>query len=668
MRASPPPVASSPPATPARPLDRVAALAIALWSAAMLAVALIAHRTPLYGVETDLLGDYAPAARELLHGVVRPERFEFHGPGYPALLAVASPLAGGDPWIAARILNVVAAAIAAWCAYRLTQRFLGAPVAVATVLALLAMPVFVRATIEAATDMPSLALSFAATWLALAAARGRGLLLAGLLAGFAYLTRDNALFLVPAAAVAIAARPGRGRAALAYGAGWVLPVAAWIATQLAVSGHPFANKNHLNLAFEIYGGGMAWDRFWIETGAAFHSFLDVVRFDPARFAAHVGANLATRWLDDARRLMPVWIGALALPGLAVTWWRRPGWAAFLAPPALCYAVLCFVFYSPRFFLFLLPFYLSGACALLIGAEPQGAIRPPEWLRRVGPWAAAALIAVSAVAAARENRALLADAPDEVRAGGEALRRIARPGDAVLARKPHVAWFAGMDYVAVPYADAFTDFLDAVHATRARYLFVSPIEMRLQPQLSVLEDPDVHVPGLEPIAWRGDDPRHGFAIYRLVPSTATAAVVDESLLVAIRRFAARRPGEPWPATYLGGQLVTMGRFREALAPLAEAARLSPGDALVARFQAIASFETGDLETAGAAAERALQLTGAGASWEEGYLGHVRLAQGRLDEARAHLMRAMRAAPGAARYAEEFRVADSLARARGPTPRR
>jgi hypothetical protein len=652
----------TPPPPPERSttIDRIAAALIATWSAAMLAVVLVIHTTPLYGVETDLLGDYALAARELLAGTLKPERFQFHGPGYPALLGLASLLTGGDLYRAARELNVLAAAVAALVAYRLVRRFLGARVALASTAALLAMPVFVRATVEAATDMPALALCLAATWLAISAKATNGARTLAL-AGCAYLTRDNALFLIPAAAIAITQRSAPLRGALAYAAGWVAPVLVWIAAQLATAGHLFENQNHLNLAFEIYGSGMAWDRFWLETSATFHSFLDVVRYDPVRFATHVGRNIGTRWIEDARQLMPVWIGALAAPALALTWWRRPGWRLVLAPFACCYLVLCLVFYSPRFFLFLLPFYLSGLCAVLIGAREPGAIEPPPWIRRIGPWLTAALIAAGAITAARETKALLADAPVEVRAGGEALRAVGRPGDGVLARKPHVAWFAGMTYVPVPYADAFTDFLVAARKTGARYLFVSPIETRLQPQLSVLIDPGVRIPGLEPIVSRSDDPKHAFAIYRLVPSAATGAAVDESLLTAIERYAARRPGEAWPVTYLGGQLVTMGRFRESLAPLAVAARLAPSDPLVARFEAIARFETGDLAGAADAARRALDLTGENGSWEQGYLGHVLLAQGRYAEARGHLLRAMQLAPGTGRYASDERIADSLARA-------
>src|SRR5205085_2652646 len=80
--------------------------------------------TPLYGVETDLLGDFIPAARALRAGQLAAAHFEFKGPGYPALLAVAGMLVGDD-WLAARLLNVLGAVAGAWFAWRVATRFLG---------------------------------------------------------------------------------------------------------------------------------------------------------------------------------------------------------------------------------------------------------------------------------------------------------------------------------------------------------------------------------------------------------------------------------------------------------------------------------------------------------------------------------------------------------------
>ena len=138
-------------------------LAIALAGGlALLALQLLRHRTPLYGVETDLLGDLVPAARALRAGHLDAVHYEFKGPGYPALLAAVGGVIGDD-WTGARVLNVVAAVVGAAFAARVATRFLGTPSAVFVVLGLFLNPAWLLAAVEAGTDMPAFALAMAAT-------------------------------------------------------------------------------------------------------------------------------------------------------------------------------------------------------------------------------------------------------------------------------------------------------------------------------------------------------------------------------------------------------------------------------------------------------------------------------------------------------------------------
>lgn len=654
----------------ARTCDRLAAATIALATLVLLGVVLVAHPIPLLGVETDLLADSFPAARALAGGHFTAATFQFRGPGYPLLLAGSSWLSGGDEFLAARLLNVIATAVSLAAAYLLMRAFLGPLVGLAVVLGLAANPVFVRAAFEAGTDMPALALGLAATGLAIRRGGPRACVAAGLVAGFAILTRTNMVFLAPAGLATLAAGAGRGRRLGAYLAGLIAPIGGWTLVHAAVTGSLPADRNYVNVAYEVYGQGKTYEWFWFQTGDAFHSLVDVLLYDPGRFARHVAGNALTHWLDDARQLMPVWIGAPALVGMVVAWHRRPGWRAMVLHAGLSYLVLTLVFYNPRFFLYLLPFYLSGTFGLLLAGADRvaapGRAGPPTGTPRVRLALAAALLIGSAAVAIAQARVALRDPPLEAKLAGEWLRGIGNPGQAVMARKPHVAYFAHMTYVPIPYADRFADFLAAARQARADYLFVSPVEITLIPQLSVLSDPDVSLPGLVPIAHRTLPNDRGFALYRLVPPGVAPATFEDSLLVAIRRYAARRPDQPLAQTYLGGQLVTMERYREALTALAVAERLDPRDPLTARFQAVAHEELGEHEAAAAACQRALALESQG-SWEHGYLGEIRLAQGRYAEARDELRLAMEGAPTEARYPPLYREASRLADSLRALPR-
>src|SRR5439155_11749959 len=69
--------------------DRAAVALLALNPAVMVGVAIVRHPTPLYSVETDLLGEYILAAQSLRAGVIDVAHYGSKGFGYPLLLAAA---------------------------------------------------------------------------------------------------------------------------------------------------------------------------------------------------------------------------------------------------------------------------------------------------------------------------------------------------------------------------------------------------------------------------------------------------------------------------------------------------------------------------------------------------------------------------------------------------
>ena len=76
-------------------LERRAAPGVLSYTLVVFAVTVFLHPTPLYFVETDLLGEYIPAARALAAGSLAPAHLSYHGPGYPLLLAGLVPLCRG---------------------------------------------------------------------------------------------------------------------------------------------------------------------------------------------------------------------------------------------------------------------------------------------------------------------------------------------------------------------------------------------------------------------------------------------------------------------------------------------------------------------------------------------------------------------------------------------
>jgi hypothetical protein len=130
-------------------LGQRVAIALIVHTATLLAITLVAHPTPLYFVETDLIGEYIPAARALAQGTIDAGHHAFKGPGYPLLLALATPACGGDAFLAARIVSALATGAAAGFGYLLVRDGAGTSLALFTLAGLMLNPVCRRCVIAA---------------------------------------------------------------------------------------------------------------------------------------------------------------------------------------------------------------------------------------------------------------------------------------------------------------------------------------------------------------------------------------------------------------------------------------------------------------------------------------------------------------------------------------
>lgn len=623
-----------------------AAVVAGLWALGLAAVNLLLHPTPFYNVETDLIGGYLPVARELASGRLDPSHYAFKGPGYPLLLALLSRPLGGDVYAAAMILGPLSAGIAAGLTYAMLRAAVSPALATFALLAMLAMPAFLDSAISAGTDAPALALMLASTWWVVRPGGARFAAVAGALAGCAVLTRTNAAFLIPLGLV-LAARRAGWRGAVAYGLAAFAPLAIWRAVAAAHGGLP-ADRNYLNVAWELYGRGLPWSEFEATVGARFHSMLDVLLYAPATAVAHGLRNLAMHRLRDLSELVPPWVGLVALPGLALLA-RERGMRAYALHALACAVVLAPVFYGARFALYLMPLYVAAAgMTLLRLAQAWGGRRAPA-ARFAAPALAAALVAASGARAAHETASLLRGAPHETRAAGQTLRRMGVTG-AIIARKPHVAHYAGLAFVPLPAGLSLRAVPAWAESHGVRYLFYSPIEQIQAPQFAVLADSGVRLPGFDPLAWEDLGRGRFYAVYRLSP-IADSAAFAAAYHAALLRFEARRPDAGDALFFVAYQLLDEGRAAESLERVERLRAAGAEDGPVERLRSSALLELGRLDEAAAACEAAMALEPVRA-WHWARLGEIRRRQRRLPEAREGFRKAAEVEPASIAYLEDL----------------
>lgn len=484
-------------------------LFVLLVTGAGLAVSLRTSPLGDQGVEADFFAELAPAAQALAAGRPSVSDYPFKGPLTALVLApvhaALAPLGAG--WYrAAVVLSLLASAGTLLLVHRLARRLAGARAAAVVLAATAATKVFFIHAHKAASDPLFLLLVVAATAILLTASpRPRNWLACGGVTGLAWLTRDIGIVMPVWAAFTLLlvdpdrlSWPRRRLAVLCVWAGFALAAAPWLAATRVQTGRWLASHNLQNVVDEFYGG----DRAPSAPPGGFASLGRLVAHDPAHFAAHWLANLPRHFIQDLNQITGLTYGCVALAALAMLAWRRPDrrQTAFLLLGALMFAALGAVFYRPRFSLPLVPVW---AMVLALGVE-----RLPRWRRSAAVAVVALVVALHSGHIARAVRfydrqqprhllPAIAAAPmwaraDAAPAGG--------PPAALMARKAHLAHYAGLRYVPYPaMASGAQDLIDRARARGALFLVVGPIERQDLPEPTRLDHLDL-VPGVR-VVWR-----------------------------------------------------------------------------------------------------------------------------------------------------------------------
>ena len=526
--------------------------AIAAYAAAALAMIFGPHSVGDVFTETDFYGGYGPGARALMHGHLDPSRYGVVGPVYEALLALVGFVVR-DLFLAAQLLSAGAmvAVLLLWRSLLVRLAGRGAPgLALATVALLAANTQFFRYGWAATSDAPALALQAATLWALLGAPAPspRRVFAAGVLAALAFLTRYNSITLLPAGLVAIlagwTATGGDARArradALRFVAGFLAPVVPWLAYS-TTHGGSLQMKLHHNIAFEVFARprGIVWDLYERDLESQFPTPWSVFARDPAAVLSRIAFNVFDHLRLDAKILLTWPLAAAAAIGTVLAW--RDGTLARLRAVWLA-AVLAFLalvpaFHSERWSLAVLPAWATLAAAAF--ASPRLALVMEVGGRRV--WGKAllfvALVGLTAAGAWTHAQRQVSQLPVEARKAADLVRPLVRPGDRVMARKPHFGWYAGMETAAFPLEDSLATIAAAARRQGARWLYFSWPEAQLRPRYEWLLDTSAVVPGLTPRAVIAKNPA---VVYEIGPEFGRdPGWLASDTLLAVHRARARR---------------------------------------------------------------------------------------------------------------------------------
>jgi tetratricopeptide (TPR) repeat protein len=606
--------------------------------AGLLALALLVvifgfHRIGDYFTETDFYGSYGPGARALQHGQLDPRRYGVVGPVYEIVLALTG-LVVRDLFLAAELVSLAAALVTLWLWAKLVERRTDIRWGLAAAAFLAVNPVFLRYGFSATTDALGLAFQVAALAALLGGRDTRAAAWAGVLTALAFLTRytNGVLIVVGLASLAAGWTPHAKRrdALFAYAAGVASVTVPWIAWSLTHGGQ-FASQLHHNIAFDVFARpqGMVWDDYQIKLQPQFHSLWDVIRRDPVAVARRELYNVWDHLRLDARVLLG-WptavcagVGVLLL-ALDRDRRLRPAWLS----GALAFLALVPAFHSSRYSLAVLPVYATLAAAAFASPRFALVVGGRVWLKAL---VIAAPLLLTLTVARSQIAGVLQQLPTEALEGGQVLRKLAGPGDRVMARKPHVAWIGGAELVAFPYTDSLETLAREARTQHARWIFYASPEAELRPVFSYLLDTSAVVPGLTP---RWVSTRHVGVLYETGPGFGIrpAWMANDTMMV-YHRAKVRLMFDPNNVPALRAVAFVDardGRDTEARALLEHAIALDPSDEPGLALLGEVTLRLGDTDRAVDVFGRAVQLAPGDLKAQTG-LGWALLLAHRPDDA-------------------------------------
>jgi tetratricopeptide (TPR) repeat protein len=495
---------------------------------------------------------------------------------------------GGDWYRTGVVLNLLCAATNLILIYRLLLRLFNRRLAVlATIGVSLVFEFFVQSH-KASSDLLFLLL-FNLTVVLLVTDRlaWRRVIGAGICSGLAYLTRYNGLVLpVGVLGWLFLVNPGRwpvrrrlGILAVYLGV-FVAVVVPWYLANYIETGRPLATMHLQNIFVEEFYGGDHGDRM---PGERLTTLPQIILHDPLHFLQVYLANLPRHfWWDLSHTLNRAFSVLLVIGFLRWLWYppSRRQWAYFVFP--LCYFLgMGLVYHQPRFSFPLLAAYNAIAFAVLSG---DGFNQSSRWAaaltRKLDSWRerserlrqrlggkravvglsftvviAGAIFASQIYDIVTVERYYYIRRPTFILTLGPQLAQLAaadqqgaRPQGQtktepaiVMARKPHVAFYAGMRFLPYPrQLGSMAQFVSLAVERNVRYIVYSGIERDHYPGQIFLRELD-QAAGIQKIY--ADDYS---IVYELTPGMTAGQAAENEVLVHLKQELqqARENNRPW----------------------------------------------------------------------------------------------------------------------------
>ena len=480
-------------------------------------ISFIFHKVGDYGIETDFFWGYVPSAKKFVSGEIPIDAFR--GPLYPMVLGLFGFVLG-DFFHAGILIAVISASVVVYVTYELLKKIFTPTISFFITIILAVNPVFIQYSYSAGTDMFFNALAAVTLFFFFKnkELNKKNIILAALFGGLSYLTRYNGIFLASFVVIILFINYWkiswfeRIKSSIIFIAVFIITISPWGLYSLNQKGSFIYNENYKNIAFEVYGKGkISWDDFWFKESSKITSLTEVIFKDTGLFFSTILNNVADHFLNDMEKLIGWQLGVFVILGLILLTLSNPfkSWkeqqTGYYLVNLFFFTLLLLVFYSERFSLFLIPFYLVIAVQPFFFEKYRVSKFLPQMMKYILLFG---LIIFTFVKSYSFNSENINSGPTELltlrdwyqeNVPGE------MKGKIVAARKAHAAYYLDMDFKLMPMADSYDEFMTKLRKENVDYLYFGIAEAGLRRELQFLIDPKNNHPGLEVVVYFTNPP-------------------------------------------------------------------------------------------------------------------------------------------------------------------
>ena len=464
------------------------------------------HEIAGYPMETDFYGAYAYRAKALLDG--SPIKWEDHGPGYFIALAIFCLLIG-KMFTAGKLISIISAGLFIYFSYKTLSTLFDSKLSFFSIIILLIL--IFPFSILVSTDIFFAFLFSLSLFLIFRKNKitNSNLFWGAIIAGFAYMTRLNAIVLpMSVCFFIIFINPEKWnlnqklKGISIFCFTLLLTASPWLIYNTLYRGSPFAAETYKTIgpsviSSETADGDFSWTEEKVMISQKYNSLLSFLIANLKSFFLYFLKNIPRHLRGLLHDLIHFPAYLFVAPGTIFLLSNiKKRQLSFLIFSFFGYLIYCTMRYSFDFFFYILPIFCFTIVYFLFNNEISTNKKFMAKFSLINKIAFIITITFLLKTSITSIKTKITTEPIELLEVAEVLKKECKESDVLIARKPHLGYFTNMKVVVIPNVNTIDELLSYADSTNASYLLYSSLEAETRSKLKILQTPEKLPPNFQ----------------------------------------------------------------------------------------------------------------------------------------------------------------------------